>query len=81
MYLFSFIDTNECEGPDHLCAVNATCMNTRGSYNCTCEPGFEGDGFYNCSGEIATDSIEIVYSIVRHNIRTCIDHLQFSTQS
>ena len=27
------------------------CNNTRGSYNCTCNPGYHGDG-QNCEGKI-----------------------------
>ena len=76
------IDTNECEGTSHLCAVNATCMNTRGSYNCMCNPGFEGDGFHNCSGETATDSTGIINNmLVRHKLRymyrPSTDHKQY----
>ena len=33
---------------DHLCSVEATCANTFGSYNCTCNEGWRGDGF-NCT--------------------------------
>ena len=31
------------------CDENANCTNTDGSYNCSCNPGYEGDGF-NCTG-------------------------------
>ena len=35
-----------------------------------CKPGFEGDGFYNCSGEIAADSIgDNLLMLGRHNTR------------
>ena len=43
-------DTNECEDSEQRCAVNATCINVRGSYNCECKPGFQGNGSINCSG-------------------------------
>ena len=33
---------------DHLCSVEATCANTFGAYNCTCNEGWTGDGF-NCT--------------------------------
>ena len=32
----------------HECDVNAACVSLIGSYNCTCDDGFEGDGF-NCT--------------------------------
>ena len=44
------VDTDECfEGRD-TCHSNAACMDTDGSFECTCENGFTGDG-YNCSGK------------------------------
>ena len=44
-------DINECEGGTHNCSSNAVCNNTKGFYNCTCKPGYEGDG-NNCTGDI-----------------------------
>ena len=41
------LDLDECL--DHPCDKNATCSNTIGSFNCTCNKGFEGDG-KNCEG-------------------------------
>ena len=44
-------DINECEGlKTHNCSSNAVCNNTKGSYNCTCKPGYLGDG-WNCTGD------------------------------
>ena len=56
-------------------------MDTRGSYTCECKPGFEGDGYYNCSGENATDSTGIIKHASKAQINTRIDHLQTNTQS
>ena len=42
-------DINECKEGNHNCGSNAVCNNTKGSYNCTCKPGYEGDG-NNCTG-------------------------------
>ena len=47
--LFSFKDINECTEGSHSCDGNASCINTIGSYNCTCNFGYEGDGL-NCTG-------------------------------
>ena len=38
------LDVNECETNDHDCDINATCDNTFGSFTCTCNIGYEGDG-------------------------------------
>ena len=47
--LKSVSDMDECSSNSHSCDVNAVCNNTRGSYTCTCKPGYSGDG-KNCTG-------------------------------
>ena len=48
-------DVNECSNVSlNECDMNASCMDTIGSYVCTCNDGYLGDGF-NCSGEITCD--------------------------
>ena len=42
------IDINECELDVDQCAINATCSNTEGSYECSCNTGFTGDGTTCC---------------------------------
>ena len=45
-------DVNECmEGTDN-CHTNADCTDTVGSFQCTCSPGYSGDGIENCTGQI-----------------------------
>ncbi|KAM7427680.1 hypothetical protein ABFA07_021226 [Porites harrisoni] len=42
-------DVDECRSStDNDCSTNATCNNTKGSYNCSCKPGYSGNG-RNCS--------------------------------
>ena len=41
-------DVEECLLGLAKCHKNATCKNTPTSYNCTCNRGFEGDGFDSC---------------------------------
>ena len=43
-------DVDECVQNIDGCAENATCSDTEGSYECTCDPGFTGDGF-NCTSQ------------------------------
>ena len=42
-------DIDECQLRSHNCSDNANCINTKGSFNCSCKPGYSGNG-YNCSG-------------------------------
>ena len=44
----NFVDTDECLTVSP-CHANATCNNTEGSYTCTCDSGFSGDGVL-CNG-------------------------------
>lgn len=47
--LFHPLDLNECEVGNNTCDVNAECYNLNGTYGCTCNEGFAGDGF-ECEG-------------------------------
>ena len=44
-FFFSpFIDIDECTAQSHDCSPNSMCTNVEGSFQCSCIPGFEGDG-------------------------------------
>ncbi|DBA95832.1 TPA: hypothetical protein ACH3X1_001379 [Trebouxia sp. C0004] len=43
------VDINECLRQTMQCAPNAGCINTEGGYNCTCWPGYTGDGEVSCT--------------------------------
>ena len=48
-YYDNLKDIDECSEGFDTCASNATCTNTEGSYNCSCDTGYQGDGF-TCYG-------------------------------
>lgn len=48
---FCAIDIDECSNNTDNCDVNAFCNNTMGSHNCTCNPGYTGNGTW-CTGKI-----------------------------
>ena len=48
-YVLSLSDINECTTNGHNCDANAFCNNTEGSFNCTCSPGYTGNGT-SCNG-------------------------------
>lgn len=48
--LHNFLALNECDSPSR-CHGNASCTDTFGSFFCTCDLGFVGDGF-NCSSKL-----------------------------
>lgn len=51
-------DINECT-EENICGGNAKCDNTEGSHNCTCLPGYFGDGLI-CTGN------EWQFIIIKH---------------
>ena len=48
MLVLSFTDLDECAEND-ACAVNEVCVNTVGSYTCSCAPGYSGEAG-SCQG-------------------------------
>ncbi|PFX11524.1 Sushi, von Willebrand factor type A, EGF and pentraxin domain-containing protein 1 [Stylophora pistillata] len=52
-------DMNECANGTSNCSTDAVCINTRGSYNCTCKPEYNGDG-RSRKGKL-TKSSDILY--------------------
>jgi len=50
------VDIDECAADNGGCSSEATCINTPGSFKCTCLPGYRGCGF-NCTGKWKTNLI------------------------
>ena len=48
------VDIDECELGLDNCLPNAICINTIGSFECICPPGFTGDGINVCDGILYT---------------------------
>lgn len=49
------VDIDECGNGSHDCHQNAICTNTAGLYNCSCLPGYIGDGS-QCRGIVPISS-------------------------
>ncbi|CAH3140654.1 unnamed protein product [Pocillopora meandrina] len=58
-------DIDECATGKQKCSADAECNNTKGSYNCTCKPGYSGDG-RTCNGKFSPSSWRCV--INRSNV-------------
>ena len=37
-------DVDECDTGTHMCDADAACINTKGTYECNCNAGYEGPG-------------------------------------
>ena len=48
---YNILDINECSEGLDMCSYNASCTNTEGGYNCSCEYGYHGNGFI-CNSNI-----------------------------
>ena len=54
-------DINECVVGTDYCHINAICTNTVGSFYCTCQPGYTGNGI-TCACKVELQDQFIVLS-------------------
>ena len=52
-----YVDISECENDPSICDTNANCINTAGSYMCSCSSGYTGDGAM-CTGECSFSNMQ-----------------------
>ena len=64
-FLITDLDIDECTNGVHDCHQDADCENTAGSFTCSCEDGFAGDG-RQCTGEISL--LNILFPAIDHKI-------------
>ena len=78
MVVLDISDMDECLGEvSNDCSAVADCINTVGSYNCQCKPGYGGDGT-NCSG--VDMRLVITVSEYHINVPTCMLNKYFIYQ-
>ena len=65
-YIYSCTDADECAMDKHNCSSDGDCANVMGSYQCTCNPGFTGDG-KTCQGKLAV-SVRVSLTCVMQKI-------------
>ena len=54
--LSMYADVDECERNEDNCHENAQCINTEGSFTCSCNTGYTGNGV-NCSSKLYMVSV------------------------
>ena len=52
-------DIDECAANPGPCSINATCSNSAGSFTCTCNQGYSGDGV-TCESSVTTSEPTLV---------------------
>ena len=54
LHVSLFTDIDECLLGSYICETNTDCVNTGGSYDCVCSPGYTGFR-NNCMSELTFD--------------------------
>eukprot|EP00794_Sanderia_malayensis_P007055 gene7055-7847_t len=62
------LEIDECATKTHNCSQYASCKNKPGSFTCTCNPGYTGDGYY-CEGIVLNYDVSPC-----HKDAICVNH-------
>ena len=54
MIFSQYLDINECSSGTDNCAEQASCVDTDGSFTCTCNTGYTGDAVA-CTGMVSLE--------------------------
>ena len=66
-YVYLSLDVDECFEDLDNCDGNATCTDTDGSFNCTCNTGYSGSGVEGgCSGMFHQKSVKVNFFFKSH---------------
>ena len=65
-------DIDECLLDSHSCDRNAMCMNTDGSFTCSCSPGTTGDGF-SCGKLLIIITFHHILNYTLYSLVACND--------
>ena len=65
--LSMYADVDECERNEDNCHENAQCINTEGSFTCSCNTGYTGNGV-NCSSKILIEMNYLFWFKKRLNV-------------
>jgi len=58
------VDVNECRELENACSSNEECVNTMGSYICTCKPGFRRDNFTQACVDINECQLQVMIILI-----------------
>ena len=64
-------DVDECTTDTHNCDANAVCTDTDGSFTCSCNSGYSGDGT-TCTSKLKFGSLVLIikYCLLSHKLST-----------
>ena len=81
LMLSNSLDIDQCAMGLDECSDDAACTDTDGSYECTCNSGFTGDGF-TCTSKSIIPTLFSVYQCIRTfrnssdiHLNMCLKHL------